>query len=560
MRVTLFSQYKPKWLQAFLLIAFLLGAFGVNLPVVHAIYPEYLHKGRTYDQERDYIEWHGSVNYVNLYHRDNTSKPASEGGASCARGCTEQVTRIHDGASISGNFTFLEGFSVQAAYSGNSNVGRVIVKACGKTVFNQDLYTPGASVPGFNNLPAPEWSVPTSGDCTWSITASGGYVDVRAVDATPRTATAPPEVDLKINGSDGPVDLTVPASPALSWTSSQAASCIASGDWSGSKATNDSEIASNLPAGSYTYTLTCTNSAGSASDTVVANVYGSLDVDVKVNGQDGPLALIEPADYTLNWTSSDAGSCQAEGSLSGVVELDGSRDFSGVLQGDYTYTIRCTNAVGEEAIDSVQVQVNPRLPEVDLWINGSDGPLTLASPADYTLSWRSQYADSCSAASASGDWEGSVSLIGSSVFFDVVPGSRSYTLTCTNVSGSASDSVSVTVQAPLSGTISPLYARLLLFGPNLGQPAQTLLGAVTGGEPPYSVTVSIRSPFGSVQTYSLSGANWSLSPEAADDPNLGVSERGAWTAWADIRDSRGNTYQTTSVPWEVAWLLVHGRP
>ena len=192
MRASLFSHHKPKWLQAFLLIAFLLGTFGVNLPVVHAIYPEYLHKGRTYDQERDYIEWHGSVNYVNLYHRDNTSKPASEGGASCAKGCTEQVTRIHDGASISGNFTFLEGFSVQAAYSGNSNVGRVIVKACGKTVFNQDLYTPGASVPGFNNLPAPEWSVPTSGDCTWSITASGGYVDVRAVDATPRTATAPP--------------------------------------------------------------------------------------------------------------------------------------------------------------------------------------------------------------------------------------------------------------------------------------------------------------------------------------------------------------------------------
>ena len=560
MKASLFSHHKPKWLQVFLLIAFLLGSFGVNLPTVHAIYPEYLHRGRTYDQERDYIEWHGSVNYVNLYHRDNTYKPSSEGGASCAKGCTEQVTRIHDGASISGNFTFLEGFSVQAAYSGNSNVGRVIVKACGKTVFNQDLYTPGSSVPGFNNLPAPEWSVPTSGDCTWSITASGGYVDVRAVDATPRTATTPPVVDLKINGSDGPVDLTQPASPTLSWTSSQAAGCTASGDWSGSKATNDSEVASNLATGSYTYTLTCTNSAGSTSDTVVANVYGSLAVDVKVDGQDGPLALIEPADYTLSWTSSNAGACQTEGSLSGPVELNGSRDFSGVLQGDYTYTVRCTNPLGEEAVDTVLVQVNPRLPVVDLQIDGSDGPLEQTSPADYTLSWTSQYADSCSAAGTSGDWEGPVSLTGSSAFSGVSDGSRSYTLTCTNVSGSASDSVTITLLAPLSGTISPLYSRLLLFGPNLGQPAQTLLGTATGGVPPYATTVSIRSPFGSVQTYSLSGANWSLSPETASDPNLGVSERGAWTAWADIRDAGGNTYRTASVPWEVAWLLVHGRP
>ena len=541
-------------------LAVALLATALLSTTARAIYPEYLHKGRTYDQERDYIEWHGSVNYVNLYHRDNTYKPASEGGASCSKGCTEQVTRIHDGASISGNFTFLEGFSVQAAYSGSSNVGRIILKACGQTILSRNLYTAGAATPGFNNFPVPEWSVPTGGDCTWSITASGGYVDVRAVDATPRTATAPPVVDLKINGSDGPVDLTQPASPTLSWTSSQAAGCTASGDWTGSKATNDSEAASNLTAGSYTYTLTCTNSAGSASDTVVAKVFGSLGVDVKVDGQDGPLTLIEPADYTLNWTSSNASACQAEGSLSGPVELDGSQDFSGVLQGDYTYTIRCTNLLGEEAVNSVLVQVNPRLPEVDLQINGADGPLTLPGPADYTLTWTSQYADSCSAASASGDWEGPVSLTGSSAFFGVGSGSRSYTLTCTNVSGSASDSVSVTILAPLSGTISPLYSRLLLFGPNLGQPAQTLLGTVTGGEPPYAITISIRSPFGSIQTYTLNGASWALSPEAAGDPYLGVSERGAWTAWANIRDAGGNTYRTVSVPWEVAWLLVHGRP
>ena len=225
-----------KLLRLFIIIAFVLCTVGFVVSTASAIFPEYLRNGRTYDQELNYIQWNGSVSYINLFHRDNTSLPPSEGGAYCGSGCTEQVTRIQSGSSISGNFTYLQTFNVQVAYSGDFNVGSAIVRACGQTIRTEDLYIANQGVPGFNNLPSPAWNVPTAGDCTWSITASGGYVDVRAVTTTYRTTPAP-TVDLKVNNSNGPLNFSAPGSYTLGWTSTNAASCTASSSWSGEQST-----------------------------------------------------------------------------------------------------------------------------------------------------------------------------------------------------------------------------------------------------------------------------------------------------------------------------------
>lgn len=82
----------------------------------------------------------------------------------------------------------------------------------------------------------------------------------------------PPTVDLKVNGSDGPITLTAPANYTLSWTSSNANTCTASGSWAGTKSLNGSEAQNNVPQGTYTYTLTCSNNFGSASDSVTVYV------------------------------------------------------------------------------------------------------------------------------------------------------------------------------------------------------------------------------------------------------------------------------------------------
>ena len=897
LRKQIFS--KNKW-KTIIGAIVLLAALVLAVQMAWAnISPDYLKNGRTFDQETTYIQWNGSIGFVTVTHADGTSLPPSEGGAAC-NPCTETVTRIYSGSSISGNFTYLQTFNIQAESNGDPANGTMTVTACGQVISTKNLYVAGAGLPGYNNYPSPAWSVPTAGDCTWSISASGGYVDVRAVTTTYRT-TAAPTVDLRVNSSNGPLYLGSPAGYTLSWTTTNAASCSASGSWSGAQGTNNSQAYASVGSGTYTYTLTCTNPSGSASDSVTVYVlppptvsisapasltapasytaswtsanassctgsnrfsglsglsgskneiglpagaydytitcsnaagvqatstvrttvyagatvdvkvdgsdgptqyrtgpysfsatwsstnatscsgssrlagyiglsgsraetsvpvgttydytvtcqnaigaavsdtvrmivvaaptvdvkvdgsdgptltrtgpysysaswtstnatscsgssrlagysgtsgslnetsipvgttydytvscqnaagtstsdsvrmivvaaptvdvkvdgldgptlirtapysysaswtssnatsctgssrlagYSSLSgtrsetavpsgttydytmtcqnaagtsvsdtvrmvlvaapsVDVKVNASDGPLNFFEPAGFTVSWSSTNTTSCAALDNLPGPVGLSGSTVFSAILQGSYRYTVQCANAAGASVSDSVVVSVQPLPPVVDLKVDGSNGPITRVSPASYTLSWTSQYAISCLAGSSDGNWSGSVAVTGTRAFSGITTGVRIYTLSCTNVSGTVSDTVTVTVLAPLSGTLLPAYARLLLFASNLGQPAQTLTGSAAGGEGPYSLIVHVRAPSGLETTFTRSGSTWSVTPTTANNPNFGTTEEGTWAAWADITDSAGRTYRTLSATWVVSWYPVHGRP
>ncbi|MDI6883169.1 MAG: PKD domain-containing protein [Patescibacteria group bacterium] len=80
-----------------------------------------------------------------------------------------------------------------------------------------------------------------------------------------------PTVDIKANGSDGPITIAYNNSAVLSWTSTNATTCNASGAWSGARAISGSEATGNLTS-SKTYTIICTGLGGSASDNVVVNV------------------------------------------------------------------------------------------------------------------------------------------------------------------------------------------------------------------------------------------------------------------------------------------------
>ncbi|MEW5805616.1 MAG: hypothetical protein AB1721_02745 [Patescibacteria group bacterium] len=169
----------------------------------------------------------------------------------------------------------------------------------------------------------------------------------------------PPTVDIKANGSDGPVSLTAPADYTLSWTSANAETCSASGSWSGSKAINGSESRNNVSQGSYTYTITCSNSVGSATDSVTVNVSSQIvypTVDLKINGQDGAITLTAPAYYTLSWTSTNANICSAGNAWFGSKGLSGSESRNNVGVGTYVYTITCSNSYGS-ASDSVTAYV-----------------------------------------------------------------------------------------------------------------------------------------------------------------------------------------------------------
>ena len=139
-----------------------------------------LPEGRVHDQVHNsgYIDWGGSVQYVYLTHKDGTSLPPEEGGTYCGSGCTEWVTRIGNGGIASGSFDRdASYFEAMVAFTRDGGVGTATLWACG-AVTTWYLYNTGGSLPGFVSMPV---SVP-AGCRSWSLSASGGYVDFRAVE------------------------------------------------------------------------------------------------------------------------------------------------------------------------------------------------------------------------------------------------------------------------------------------------------------------------------------------------------------------------------------------
>lgn len=137
-------------------------------------------EGRTYDQGHDagYIDWSGTVQYVYLTHRDGSSLPANEGGASCNTNCTEWITRLSNGSTASGTFDRdVSYFEVMVGFSRDTAVGNATLRAC-SSVNTWTLYNTSGIYPGFASM-----DIPVPAGCrSWSLTASSGYVDYRSID------------------------------------------------------------------------------------------------------------------------------------------------------------------------------------------------------------------------------------------------------------------------------------------------------------------------------------------------------------------------------------------
>jgi hypothetical protein len=87
------------------------------------------------------------------------------------------------------------------------------------------------------------------------------------------TVNEPPAViQPTLNLTASPSSVSRGSTITLNWSSTDASSCSASGDWSGLKATTGS--ASIVINGSLTFTLTCTGDAGSVSGSVSYRARG----------------------------------------------------------------------------------------------------------------------------------------------------------------------------------------------------------------------------------------------------------------------------------------------
>jgi hypothetical protein len=121
------------------------------------------------------------------------------------------------------------------------------------------------------------WDSSTVGNGSHIITAiawdNTSSTTSSSVSVTTNNVGAPPSPTVNLSAS--PTTVSIGGSTTLTWTTTNATNCTASGGWSGNKATNNSEVVGSLLTTS-TFTLTCTGPGGNGSDSKTVNVSGVL--------------------------------------------------------------------------------------------------------------------------------------------------------------------------------------------------------------------------------------------------------------------------------------------
>jgi hypothetical protein len=238
----------------------------------------------------------------------------------------------------------------------------------------------------------------------------------------------------------------------LSWTTNQVQDCVALGDWSGDKSTSGTETIGSLKVNS-TFELACTEiDDGSTSGSIDAIAYKGRkikdSVDISVRGPKPPAISLSASpsavpvngSTTISWSSQRASDCEASGGWSGNRATRGTERISGLIANS-TFMLTC-NGKGGSTEDSVSISiVAPSAP----WASLTANSLSLPYGGSTTLSWDSGNTSGCS---ASGDWSGSLATAGSQSTGTLTADST-FNLICTGAGGSAIDSVSITVAAPL---------------------------------------------------------------------------------------------------------------
>jgi hypothetical protein len=294
---------------------------------------------------------------------------------------------------------------------------------------------------GFRITGRPAWAAfnTSTGTLSGTPTASNiglhSNIIISASDGVNSTALPAFSINV-INTAPAPT-VTLGATPTsvasgqpvtLSWSSTEATSCSASGGWTGSRALSGSETVN--PTATSTYTLTCSGLGGSANQSVTVTVVPPPSVALSAT----PLSLAAGQNSTLTWSSTNASSCTASGGWTGTRGVAGTEVVS--PSATTSYTLTCTGTGGTSA-QTVTVAVVPA-PTLTLSAN----PTSLATGQSSTLSWSTTNASSCT---ASGGWSGSKSVSGNQAV--TVSATTTYSLACTGTGGTVSRSVTVTVVA-----------------------------------------------------------------------------------------------------------------
>jgi len=167
-----------------------------------------------------------------------------------------------------------------------------------------------------------------------------------------------------------PTTITVGESATLTWSSTNATSCTASGAWSGAQATSGTHSESPQ-SGNSTYTLTCSGAGGSAQASAQLTVNAAPPPASTVTLSVDPTSIALGQSATLTWSSTNATSCTASGAWSGAQATSGTHSENPTQSGTSTYTLTCTGA-GGSAQASAELTVSAPLAAVTV-LSGKAG-------------------------------------------------------------------------------------------------------------------------------------------------------------------------------------------
>lgn len=299
-----------------------------------------------------------------------------------------------------------------------------------------------------------------------------------------------PTISFSVSNTNVPVN----GSTTFSWSTADATTCTASGDWSGTKPTSGSQNTGSLNS-NRTYRLTCTGPGGSrTSSLTIAVVQPQSPTQPQPpappsSPQDTTLpeiAIISPANdsnvsgnVTIVATASDnVGVTKVEfyrngqlySSLSNPPYQTSWNPSSGPY-GKYLWTARAYDAAGNSrtsvvisltAVDPNPVVEPPPLPPSSpvpaVSVTFSAVSTNIPFNTSTTLNWSSSGATTCT---ASGDWSGTKPTSGSQSTGNLTS-NKQYILTCNNSQNSDQATVNISVEPE-----------------PIPQPSETLAAAVT---------------------------------------------------------------------------------
>jgi chitodextrinase len=195
--------------------------------------------------------------------------------------------------------------------------------------------------------------------------------------------------------SAAPINITVGQSATLSWSSSAATSCTASGGWSGAKAISGSEAIT--PSATTTYTLSCAGAGGAtAQSTTVSVTTLPLPDTTAPSAPTGLLAsAVSSSQINLSWTAStdNVGVTgyrvyRAGALLATVGAVTGYQNTGLTASTTYSYTVQAFDAAGNTSVQSAsaiattQTAPDTQAPSVPTGLTG-----TAISPTQINLTW-----------------------------------------------------------------------------------------------------------------------------------------------------------------------------